>query len=61
METKKNWSQTNYPNINLTDAQHLANNLWFQDKLTLAENVCVPELGMCWDRKMNKTEMKKEK
>ena len=64
-DINKNWSQTNYPDIDLTDAQHLANNLWLQDKLTNANKVCVPELGMCWDRDMNKTKMydnnKKEK
>ena len=64
-DINKNWSQTYYPSINPTDAQHLANNLWLQDMLTYANKVCVPELGLCWDRDMNKTKMydnnKKEK
>jgi uncharacterized membrane protein len=51
------WSQENYSNINLEAYQHLANNLWFEEKMKNHKHVCVPELGFCWDRNMNKTKI----
>jgi len=52
-----NWSQENYSNINLDASQHFENNIWFNQKMKKYKNVCVPELGVCWDRNMNKTKI----
>jgi len=56
-----NWSQTNYSNINLTDEQHEANNEWFASQMEITKTgVCVPELGLCWDKEtFAQTEMEK--
>jgi hypothetical protein len=57
-KTKKynGWSKAQYGSM-LSKEQHQANDDWFDEKLKIAKIVCVPELGMCWDRDMNKTEM----
>ena len=52
----KGWSKTQYGSM-LSEEQHQANDDWFDEKLKIAKRVCVSELGMCWDRDMNKTEM----
>ena len=52
----KGWSKTQYGSM-LSEEQHQANDDWFDEKLEIAKRVCVSELGMCWDRDMNKTEM----
>jgi hypothetical protein len=52
----KGWSKTQYGSM-LSEEQHQANDDWFDEKLKIAKSVCVSELGMCWDRDMNKTEM----
>ena len=57
-KTKKynGWSKAQYGSM-LSEEQHQVNDDWFDEKLKIAKSVCVPELGMCWDRDMNKTEM----
>ena len=55
----KGWSKTQYGSM-LSEEQHQANDDWFADKMKIAKNVCISEIGFCWDRDMNKTEMKKE-
>lgn len=60
MET--NWSQLYYPEASLTEEQHEANNEWFITQMELNDykGVCVPELGLCWNKEtFEETEMEK--
>jgi len=54
---KRNWSQTYY--LDRTCEQHKENNKWFKTLLTSAKTVCIPELGLCWNKEMNITLMEK--
>jgi hypothetical protein len=58
MET--NWSQLYYPEASLTEEQHEANNEWFASQMEgTTKGVCVPELGLCWDKNMTETKIEK--
>jgi hypothetical protein len=57
-EIYNGWSESQY--LKLNKEQHKANNDWFVNNMKKSKRgVCVPELGMCWDKRMNKTKIEK--
>jgi hypothetical protein len=61
-KTYANWSQIYYGNnLGFSQEQHQANNEWFETQMNMSKKgVCVPELGLCWDKEtFEETKMEK--